>query len=229
MIALGETNIVKAFLGSTELKNIAIGDELLLSSEPAPLPYDAEIEYIKSSGTQYINTGILPDGTTKVELKGVFKYSSGTTRFGSRANTASLQYNVITSSQDTIRIDWGTGSSGITQWTVGQYVVNTIIIDASTRKATVEYGGNIVTHTYTSSFLSQSSYPLTLFAFNSAGNILLASDMTVSSFKCWKSDALVMDMIPVRTGQVGYMYDKISGTLFGNAGTGDFILGNDIT
>lgn len=34
MIALGGTNIVKAYLGSTELANIAIGDELLLSSEP---------------------------------------------------------------------------------------------------------------------------------------------------------------------------------------------------
>ena len=32
MIALGGTNIVKAYLGSTELKNIAIGDKLLLSS-----------------------------------------------------------------------------------------------------------------------------------------------------------------------------------------------------
>ena len=36
MIALGGTNIVKAYLGSTELTNIAIGDELLLSSEPLP-------------------------------------------------------------------------------------------------------------------------------------------------------------------------------------------------
>lgn len=34
MIAIGGTNIVKAFLGQTELANIAIGDEMLLSSEP---------------------------------------------------------------------------------------------------------------------------------------------------------------------------------------------------
>lgn len=36
MITIGETNIVKAYLGQTELKNIAIGDELLLGSEPLP-------------------------------------------------------------------------------------------------------------------------------------------------------------------------------------------------
>ena len=34
MIAIGGTKITKAFLGQTELANVAIGDELLLSSEP---------------------------------------------------------------------------------------------------------------------------------------------------------------------------------------------------
>ena len=38
-----------------------------------------------------------------------------------------------------------------------------------------------------------------------------------------------MDLIPVRVGQVGYMYDKVSRQLFGNSGTGNFILGNDKT
>jgi len=37
-----------------------------------------------------------------------------------------------------------------------------------------------------------------------------------------------MDLIPVRVGQVGYMYDKISNKLFGNSGTGSFILGPDL-
>lgn len=39
---------------------------------------------------------------------------------------------------------------------------------------------------------------------------------------------LVRDFIPVRVGQVGYMYDRVSGQLFGNAGTGAFILGPDV-
>jgi hypothetical protein len=38
---------------------------------------------------------------------------------------------------------------------------------------------------------------------------------------------LVRDFIPVRVGNVGYMYDKISGKLFENQGTGNFILGPD--
>jgi hypothetical protein len=41
------------------------------------------------------------------------------------------------------------------------------------------------------------------------------------------NNSKIADFIPVRVGQVGYMYDKVSGTLFGNAGTGSFILGSD--
>ena len=47
--------------------------------------------------------------------------------------------------------------------------------------------------------------------------------------RIWDGDSLLLDLIPVRKGQVGYMYDRVSGQLFGNAGTGDFILGADKT
>lgn len=35
-------------------------------------------------------------------------------------------------------------------------------------------------------------------------------------------------LIPVRIGQVGYMYDQVYGTFYENAGTGSFVLGPDI-
>ena len=38
---------------------------------------------------------------------------------------------------------------------------------------------------------------------------------------------LVRDFIPVRVGQIGYLYDKVSGELFGNQGSGNFTLGPD--
>lgn len=38
----------------------------------------------------------------------------------------------------------------------------------------------------------------------------------------------ILDLIPVRVGTVGYMYDRVSGRLFGNQGTGEFVLGSDI-
>jgi hypothetical protein len=43
----------------------------------------------------------------------------------------------------------------------------------------------------------------------------------------YQNGSLVRDFIPVRKGQVGYMYDKISGRLFGNIGSGSFTFGPD--
>jgi hypothetical protein len=42
-----------------------------------------------------------------------------------------------------------------------------------------------------------------------------------------RSGALLRDMIPVRKDGVGYMFDRVSGQLFGNSGSGAFVLGPD--
>ena len=41
------------------------------------------------------------------------------------------------------------------------------------------------------------------------------------------SSNLLRDLVPVRVGDVGYLYDNVSGQLFGNSGTGAFIIGPD--
>lgn len=48
------------------------------------------------------------------------------------------------------------------------------------------------------------------------------------SFYIKINNTKVYDLIPVRKGNIGYLYDKISGKLFANSGTGNFILGPDI-
>ena len=46
--------------------------------------------------------------------------------------------------------------------------------------------------------------------------------------KLWDNGVLVRDLIPVKDeNNVGYMYDKLHNTLYGNLGTGDFIVGNE--
>ena len=49
----------------------------------------------------------------------------------------------------------------------------------------------------------------------------------VYSSKLRVGNITVRDLIPVRKGTTGYMYDKVSGQLFCNAGKGAFILGPD--
>ena len=50
----------------------------------------------------------------------------------------------------------------------------------------------------------------------------------VYSFRLDKAGERVLDLVPVRIDDVGYMYDRVSGRLFGNAGSGKFLLGPDI-
>jgi hypothetical protein len=45
--------------------------------------------------------------------------------------------------------------------------------------------------------------------------------------KISQGSEIIMDLIPVRIGNIGYMYDKISKKLYGNNGESDFILGAD--
>lgn len=52
--------------------------------------------------------------------------------------------------------------------------------------------------------------------------------LKIYSFKISKNGEVLRDFVPVRVGDVGYMYDKVSKQLFGSIGTGQFILGQDI-
>ena len=54
------------------------------------------------------------------------------------------------------------------------------------------------------------------------------SNARISSVWVKEDDTLVLNLIPVRIGNVGYMYDKISGQFFGNSGSGSFALGPDL-
>ena len=46
--------------------------------------------------------------------------------------------------------------------------------------------------------------------------------------KFYDGSTLVRDFIAVRKDGVGYLYDQVSGQLFGNAGSGSFTYGNDV-
>ena len=67
----------------------------------------------------------------------------------------------------------------------------------------------------------------TIGLFRLSNNTYNYCKMRLYGAKIYLNNALVRDYIPVRKGQVGYMYDKVSGQLFGNSGTGNFILGPD--
>ena len=50
----------------------------------------------------------------------------------------------------------------------------------------------------------------------------------IAYFTLWYDGELAHSLVPVRIGKEGFMYDEVDGTLYGNAGTGQFVLGADL-
>ena len=216
---IGDKALKDAYIGDKPIKQIYLGNNLLWQR----LPYDAEIEYLESSGTQYINIpNVIPtnyDNTfeTKITFLGYSSTNSWIGWFSAYKDEQSNTYRIIRNSttNTSVLIYNGTKASGggtQTAVSIGTTydikIYPTYALFNNTRANLSTTRGNQIT-----------AY-LRLFA---GGSIL-----RFYNFKYTKGNEVILDMIPVRVGQVGYMYDKVSGQLFGNSGTGNFILGNDI-
>lgn len=190
-------------------------------------PYDAEIEYLESTGTQYINTGIIPDANTGIQCT-AFGINEDNYMVGLK-NTASGDTRWAIGNSGNNRYYYGYGrSSGI--FTIEQNVIALIGLNFLNSR---EFFVSKVDGT------DESGITLPILNFTPQHQIrIFGSSGVVADYTKWSGKMysakisqnadVIMDLIPVRKGTTGYMYDKVSGQLFGNAGTGDFILGNDI-
>lgn len=173
--------------------------------------YDAEVEYLQSTGTQVIDSGIVGNLNTEIEVG--FKTTSTMARAiaGSRGNNTN-DINLYVDISGTMRF----GNKN-TVYSFSPNTSYTIIAN----KTAFTINGTAKAINATNTFET----PSNLFIF---GNQNGQGAFILYYIKIYKDGYLVRDFIPVRVGQVGYMYDKVSGQLFGNAGTGAFILGPDI-
>lgn len=187
------------------------------------LPYDAEIEFLQSSGTQYIDTGMKANGET-TELK--LRYSGFTNKYfacGSRTgvtNKAFVFSNGGNSSTiyDKFFINYGTTYTPNVVCPNDENIHNVIFTNVIILDDVEVYRFPVIPF--------ESDRNLFLFATNNADRVRYGN-MRIYSCQLYDAGELVRDYIPVRVGTTGYLYDKVSGELFGNQGTGDFILGPD--
>lgn len=189
------------------------------------LPYDAEVEYLESTGTQYIDTGIILDeGTESVKL--VFVASLNKTNDdgnsliiaislpGSGVQIYTYATNKIANQNEHTLISLKT-----------RYTFTTITTNTS---RSIQINNNTAS-VQTFSRRIDNGQRLYLFASPDYALVGRGTAGQYFSFKVLRNDVLYLDLIPVRVGNVGYMYDKVTNKLFGNAGTGAFILGPDKT
>lgn len=184
-----------------------------------------KLDYIESSGTQYINTGFKPKGSSKVniEFKMVNQSSAQQAIFGARPGTSAC-FTVFTgSSVSSLQVDYnvqqsladvGTPISGLnlnTKTTLS--VSSTLAVNGETIKT-------VSAATFTS------TYNLYLFANNNVGAVQLPSAMILYSCKIYDNGTLVRDFIPCKNanGTLG-LWDNVNSVFYANAGTGTFSTG----
>ena len=192
------------------------------------LPYDAEVEYLESTGTQYIDTGFKAN-TTTTRLEASIEFTNPTSTqgvFGSRnrdtGNAESCNAFILAS--NIFRPDWAAGG-GSSSYNI-TISPNTIYEISITRSRLTING---VEYIYGNSVSYDQIYNFLLFNFSNAGSVFSSGlKGRLRYAKIYSNGVLVRDFIPVRKGTVGYLYDRVSGKLFGNAGTGDFVLGPDV-
>ena len=199
---------------------------ILTDNVRLPAEYE-EVEYLQSSGTQYIDTGIKPNSNTTYNLSGIFTQLAGTARMGSR-NAQQVNECVINSvNGNQLRISYG--NQQILTNKTGN--VMNVLLDGYNKTAifTYEDSSTQVVSLNTQTF--STDYNCYIFAYNNGtNNIVMATDMIVYSCKIYDNNVLVRKFIPCyrKSDNVAGMYDMQNNQFYTNAGTGTFSVGNDI-
>lgn len=178
----------------------------------AALPYDREVEYLESSGTQYIDTGVKASSLDRWELE-----------FGTVVvNTGAAFWGAQNDGGDRLSSAWITSTGGIRYGGGFQYVFSTwrglraknaIVISSG---AITLNGQTVTGPPFIDTYSTQNIY---LFACNNITSV----GCICWGMKRYVNNILTIDYIPVidRAG-VACMYDRVSKKLFYNAGTGSF-------
>ena len=196
---------------------IVAAHQTMLAPQVAPLPYDAEIEYLQSTGAQWIDMGVGP--TTGAVA---FDYT-----ISAYANSAGVFGQQITGDRILLWID--SAASGY--------------FDRGSSGSRISYSSADFSRTKTAYDAPSAPAPRYLYTTaNSNGSARTTrARVQLRYFQLWdENDVLVRDFIPVRVGSgssaVGYLYDRANPTggpngngLYGNAGSGSFTVGPDKT
>ena len=182
------------------------------------LPYEAEVEYLESTGTQWINTGINCNSNyiLEVEAQGA-QGAEGV--MGARVSSSSNMHTfVFPGNAAQARYSYGGQSLFVS---VNLTSFNYYRAEKEKYYVNGDLAGTLSAASFTLNF------PYYLFALDTNGSVSNLGAKKIKMCRIWDGASLLLDLIPVRKGQVGYMYDKVSRQLLGNQGTGDFILGPD--
>lgn len=186
-----------------------------------------EVEYIESSGTQYIDSSYMPNQDTIVNCHiNLVSYNGNDVFFGQRVAYMDKQYEVVafnTEYAPQLRYDnQTTGAISGSTLSIGDHYIETskngLFIDNN------RVGNTLNAATFTC------QYSIYLFARNNAGTASSFSNIKLYSLEISENNTLIRNFVPcyrISDGEVG-LYDTVNGLFYTNAGTGVFTKGADI-
>ena len=181
-----------------------------------------QVDYIQSSGTQYIDTGFKPNQNTRMTAK---VYINGLVstydNIGGARNGNTNQFHIIIASNK-FDARYETQNSNISYTTTGLFN-----FDFNKNKF---YINNSLAKTFTDTTFT-SEYNAYVFAVNNAGTVSQKADYKLYSMKWYDNDTLVRDFIPCyrnSDNEVG-LYDLVNNVFYVNQGTGSFTYGSVVS
>ena len=195
----------------------AVGMPEMPPSE-AKLPYDAEIEYLESTGTQYIDTGVVPALSDTVSIS-----------FRRTAQNAAVFGCCNRVWSGGVAIYCGGFRYGATSWQ--NNTLNTVGSDVSVEMRGAELYVNGTLRTTFSAQAEEPQRSLYIFALHVPTGVNYYVSARCYSLSVSRNGTTLIDYIPVRVGSgssaVGYLYDRanpdggpLGNGLYGNAADG---------
>ena len=185
-----------------------------------------ELEYIESTGTQYISTGLSLSPNAKLSMiVSHYEWQMWTSFFGARVSSSStspLQFAFgSTANTNELRVDYFGDNSAFTAENIEQ--LTEIVQDGN------QFSGFDTTLTLNESIAEPIYQPLILFGLNNAGTISNLSKFRMYRCQIYDYGDLIGDYIPCEnpSGEVG-LYDTVTAEFYRNSGTGEFAAGPEV-
>ena len=172
------------------------------------------VNYIRSSGTQYIDTGFKPNQNTKVEIKMQSSNQNGDSVwiFGCQTSWSTNGFAVST---HTAEFGNSNATTGVNFYDGNDH---TIIFD----KGVLKKDGSTI---WTGSGTFQTIYNMYISGINAAGTGLSFIGKIYYA-KIWDNDTLIRDYLPcLDKDGIACLYDQVNKEYYYNAGSGEFIAG----
>lgn len=189
------------------------------------LPYNAEVEYLESTGTQWIDTGATGNLNTRLEI--VFEVTGFDTHYA-------ICGFYLSGSSAQITVPCNFDNAGLYARFGDKYISSGMAVSEGRHTYTSDRAGLTIDGVSRGTFGATADFttPESLAVFRFKGLDRNFSKGRMLSCRFYDGGTLIRDMIPVRfTNELGQsegaMYDRVSGQLFRNQGTGAFIVGPD--